>query len=31
MLVTIEGKKGEERLVVSSRRVAEDFEKRRSY
>ena len=30
MLVTIEGKKGEERLVVSSRRVAEDFEKRHS-
>ena len=27
MLVTIEGKKGEERLVVSSRQVAEDFEK----
>lgn len=28
MLVTIEGKKGEERLVVSSRQVAEDFERR---
>ena len=28
MLVQIEGKKGEERLVVSSRQVAEDFEKR---
>ena len=28
MLVAIEGKKGEERLVVSSRQVAEDFEKR---
>ena len=27
MLITIEGKKGEERLVVSSRQVAEDFEK----
>lgn len=27
MLVKIEGKKGEERLVVSSRQVAEDFEK----
>ena len=27
MLVTIKGKKGEERLVVSSRQVAEDFEK----
>ena len=28
MLITIEGKKGEERLVVSSRQVAEDFERR---
>ena len=28
MLVAIEGKKGEERLVVSSRQVAEDFERR---
>lgn len=28
MLVKIEGKKGEERLVVSSRQVAEDFERR---
>ena len=28
MLVQIEGKKGEERLVVSSRQVAEDFERR---
>ena len=31
MLVTIEGKKGEERLVVSSRQVAEDFEKRHTH
>ena len=28
MLITVEGKKGEERLVVSSRQVAEDFERR---
>ena len=28
MLVTIEGKKGEEKLVTTSRRVAEDFERR---
>ena len=28
MLVNIEGKKGEERLVVSSRQIAEDFERR---
>lgn len=28
MLVTIEGKKGEERLVVSSRQVSENFERR---
>ena len=31
MLVTIEGKKGEERIVVSSRQVAEDFEKRHTH
>ena len=31
MLVTIEGKKGEERLVVSSRQVAQDFEKRHTH
>ena len=31
MLITIEGKKGEERLVVSSRQVAEDFEKRHTH
>lgn len=31
MLVKIEGKKGEERLVVSSRQVAEDFEKRHTH
>lgn len=30
MLVQIEGKKGEERLVVSSRQVAKDFNKRHS-
>ena len=30
MLVKIEGKKGEEQLVTTSRRVAEDFEKRHS-
>ena len=31
MLITIEGKKGEERLVVSSRQVAQDFEKRHTH
>ncbi|MBQ8698343.1 MAG: Rha family transcriptional regulator [Schwartzia sp.] len=31
MLVKIEGKKGEERLVVSSRQVAEDFGKRHTH
>lgn len=31
MLVTIEGKKGEERIVVSSRQVAGDFEKRHTH